>query len=65
MAEGRTELTLSVMVLRREERHPVVFHQVDEPVLLIDAPRPQAGEIAFERLWLAQALKGMAADVIY
>lgn len=53
------------MIPRLQEVDPRLAHQVDESMLLGDAPRPAATEVELERLGLADAAKRIPHDGFY
>jgi hypothetical protein len=57
-----------------EEHDPILQHEVDEPVFLVEAPRPGARQDVFQWLWFAEPrervpearldkLKGLESDL--
>ena len=47
----------------RDDNHFAVSVLIDQPVLIVDPPRPEPGQLAFQRLRFADAMKRIAQDV--
>jgi hypothetical protein len=47
----------------RDNNHFAVSVFIDQPVLIVDPPRPEPGQLAFQRLRFANAVKRIAQDV--
>jgi len=54
-----------MMVPRLEEINAVVAHQVDDAMLLREAPGPYAGSEVLQRLGPSDASKGVPHDSLY
>ena len=61
-----TEAQSAVVVIPGlDDDQLIISCAVDEAVLVVDSPGPEAGEIAAQRLWLAGALeRGVRASSI-
>jgi hypothetical protein len=46
------------MVPAGDDDDLVLGRGIDQPVLVVDTARPEAGEICLERLWFADSFKG-------
>jgi Prolipoprotein diacylglyceryl transferase len=60
---AQRSVVLSVMVAARNNPNLVRQYLINQPVLLIDSPRPATSEFVLQRLWLAQAGKWFTLDL--
>lgn len=53
----------SIVIAARKDPDLIRQHLINEPVLLVDAPRPAAGKLMLERLRLAYSRKRFALHI--
>ncbi|KNC06821.1 hypothetical protein AC788_18755 [Pseudomonas sp. RIT-PI-a] len=51
------------MVATGKHRKHIIVVEVDQPVLLVDAPRPVSGEVTFQWFGATYSLEGITQDM--